>query len=198
MYNLIELPYCKVLMLERWNAQSGRYFIAYRALNNFSSALGLPVIDEFATFSSPIFFCPTPLLGKIYNAGISLGHHRDPEMGIDLGWPPLVVGYDASFDLPANWEDHLLSTIKNAQVQRSRGAGEYQLKKLRIETTEIFITDAPLLPKQLKRLAQTSDAPLSISISIGNRLSSQKNAAPLSIKTASEAILGQIMAMGSN
>jgi hypothetical protein len=195
MYNLVELPYCTVLLVEKWNAPSGRYFIAYRTDENFSSAIGLPVIDEFATFSSPIFFCPTPLLGKIYNVGISLGHHRDPEMGIDLGWPPLVVGYDASFDLPSKWEDELLSSIKNAEVQRSGGADGYQLKKLKIETSEIFVTDAPLLPKQLRRLANKSNASFSIAISIGNRLKAQENSSPLSLKVASEALLREILAM---
>ncbi len=199
MYTLVELPFCKVLMVEAWNAPSGRYFLAYRALDNFRSAMGLPVIDEFATFSSPIFFCPNPILGKIYNAGITLGHHRDPEMGIDLGWPPLVIGHDASEpELPENWEEQLLVSIKKAEVQRSGGAEAYQVKKLKIESAELFITDAPLLPKQLSRLAQKSDAPFSVALSIGNRLTSQKNATPLTLNAASEALLTQIIGMTGN
>ncbi len=196
MFTLVELPFCKVLMVEAWNAPVGRYFIAYRALDNFSAAIGLPVIDEFGTFSSPIYFCPTPLIGKIYNAGITLGHNRDPEMGIDLGWPPLVIGNDAQLpELPENWENDLLIAVKKAEVQRGGGAEEYQLKKLKVENTEVYVTDAPLLPKQLKRLAQQSDASFSIALSIGNRLISQKNSAPLSVEVASEASLSQILAL---
>jgi hypothetical protein len=187
-------------MIEPWNAPRGRYFIAYRALNNFRSVLGLPVIDEFATFSSPIFFSPTPILGKIYNAGISLGHKRDPEMGIDLGWPPVVVGYDApSPELNERWEQQLLEEIQKAGEQGSGGAGEqkaigeYEVRVLKVGECEIFGTNAPLLPKQLRRIAQLSNAPFSIAFSTGNRLTAQKNAQPLVVTAASEAALNKIM-----
>ncbi len=200
MFTLIETPYCKVLMIESWNAARGRYFISYRALNDFRSALGLPVIDEFATFSSPIFFCHTPILGKIYNAGIYLGHKSDPEMGIDLGWPPLVVGYQAPApELKESWEQELLEEIMKAEEQGSRGAGEitaiedYEMRRLQIGECEIFATDAPLLPKQLQRIAQLSYAPFSIAFSTGNRLAAQKNAQPLSVQAASEVVLAKIL-----
>ena len=208
MFTLLETPYCKVLMIEPWNAPRGRYFISYRALNDFRSALGLPVIDEFATFSSPIFFCPTPILGKIYNAGISLGHKRDPEMGIDLGWPPLVIGYQAPApELKENWEQDLLKEIMKAEGQRSGGAqeqesggagekitiDEYEVRKLKIGECEIFATNAPLLPKQLQRIAQLSTAPFSLAFSTGNRLTAQKNAQPLAVQAASEAALMKIV-----
>jgi hypothetical protein len=200
MFNLIETSFCKVLMIEQWNAARGRYFISYRALNNFRSVLGLPVIDEFATFSSPIFFCPTPILGKIYNAGISLGHKRDPEMGIDLGWPPVVVGYDAADpELQENWEKELLEEIQKAGEPGSGGAGEqktigeYEVRKLKVGECEVFATNAPLLPKQLHRIAQLSNAPFSIAFSTANRLTSQKNAQPLVVTAASEAVLSKII-----
>jgi hypothetical protein len=187
-------------MIEPWNAPGGRHFISYRALDNFRSVLGLPVIDEFATFSSPIFFCPTSILGKIYNAGISLGHKRDPEMGIDLGWPPVVVGYDAPApELKESWEKELLEEIQKAGEQGSRGAGEiitvddYEVRKLKIGECEVFVTNAPLLPKQLQRIAQLSNAPFSIAFSTGNRLTAQKNAQPLTIQVASEAALRSII-----
>jgi hypothetical protein len=200
MFNLIETPYCKVLMIEPWNAPRGRYFVSYHALNDFRSALGLPVIDEFATFSSPIFFCPTPILGKIYNAGISLGHKRDPEMGIDLGWPPLVVGYQVPApELKESWEQELLEEIQKAGEQEGKGAGEittideYEIRRLQIGECEIFATNAPLLPKQLQRIAQLSNAPFSIAFSTGNRLTAQKNAQPLTVQAASEAVLMKIV-----
>lgn len=187
-------------MIEAWNAPRGRYFISYRALNNFRSVLGLPVIDEFATFSSPIFFCPTPILGKIYNVGISLGHKRDPEMGIDLGWPPVVVGYDAPApELKESWEQELLEEIQKPEGQRSRGAeeqitiDEYEVRKLQIGEGEVFATNAPLLPKQLQRITQLSNTPFSIAFSTGNRLTAQKNAAPLTVQAVSEAALGKIL-----
>jgi hypothetical protein len=200
MFTLIETNYCKVLMIEPWNPPPGRYFISYRALNDFRSVLGLPVIDEFATFSSPIFFCPTPILGKIYNAGISLGHKRDPEMGIDLGWPPVVIGYEASVpELNEGWEQQLLAEIMKAGEQRGKGAGEittvdeYEVRRLEIGGCEIFATNAPLLPKQLQRIAQISNAPFSIAFSTGNRLAAQKNAQPLTLQVASEATLRKIV-----
>jgi hypothetical protein len=200
MFNLIETPSCKVLLIEPWNSPRGRYFISYRALNDFRSVLGLPVIDEFATFSSPIFFCPTPILGKIYNAGISLGHKRDPEMGIDLGWPPLVVGYQAPApELKESWEQELLEEIQKAGEQRGKGAGEittiedYEMRRLQVGECEIFATNAPLLPKQLQRIAQLSNASFSIAFSTGNRLTSQKNAQPLVVKVASEGTLIKII-----
>src|SRR5437867_3451671 len=89
-----ELPFCKMLMREAWNAPAHRYFIAYSARQNFRNVLGLPVIDEFATISSPIFFAAPPMLGKIYNVGITLGHKRSPDMDIDTGWPPLCIGIE--------------------------------------------------------------------------------------------------------
>jgi hypothetical protein len=198
MFNLIETPFCKVLLIEPWNAPGGRYFISYRALDNFRSVLGLPVIDEFATFSSPIFFCPTPILGKIYNAGISLGHKRDPEMGIDLGWPPLVIGYGATApELKDQWEQEMLEEIIKAEGQMSGGAevtvDEYVVRKLQIGECEVFATNAPLLPKQLQRIAQLGNAPFSVAFSTGNRLTSQKNAQPLTVQAASEAVLTKIL-----
>lgn len=200
MFTLLETPYCKVLMIEPWNSPRGRYFIAYRALNNFHAVLGLPVIDEFATFSSPIFFCPTSILGKIYNAGISLGHKRDPEMGIDLGWPPTVVGYDAPApELKESWEKELLEAIMKEGEKGGTGEGEiitvddYEVRKLSIGECEVFASNAPLLPKQLQRIAQLSNAPFSIAFSTGNRLITQKNAQPLVVTAASERALNKII-----
>ena len=187
-------------MIEAWNAPRGNYFISYRALNNFRSVLGLPVIDEFATFSSPIFFCPTLILGKIYNAGISLGHKRDPEMGIDLGWPPVVIGYEALVpELEESWEQALLDEIMKAGEKGGKGAGEqkaigeYEVRILKVGECEVFATNAPLLPKQLQRIAQLSNSPFSIAFSTGNRLTAQKNAQPLVVTAASEGALSKII-----
>lgn len=192
----IDLPYCKVFMTERWNAPAGRYFIAYQSKNHFRHVLGLPVIDEFATVSSPLFFCHSDLIGKIYNAGISLGHKRDPEMGIDLGWPPLVVGsLDSPAALPQNWEEQLLDEIMKAEFpeEGNRESEEADLQKIRIGNCELFATNLPLLPKQLRRICQISNAPFSIALSTGNRVHSQENTASVKVKCASEAVLADIL-----
>ncbi len=197
-FDLIELPFCKVIQIGAWNDPAHRYFLAYRAEGTFRQVMGLPVVDEFATFSSPLFFSPESILGKIYNAGISLAHLRDPEMGIDLGWPPLCVGTrEPEPELPADWEKGLLEKIK-AGVQRSRGAGEnvvegYQLQKTRITNIDVYATDAPLLPKQLKRICQLSNNPFNIAFSIGNKLTPQQNAAPHTLGALSEATLKKIL-----
>lgn len=201
----LDLPFCKVLMIERWNAPAGRYFIAYQSKHDFRHVLGLPVIDEFATFSSPIFFTHHTLIGKLYNAGISLGHKRDPEMGIDLGWPPLVVGSQGEeINLPDQWEEQLMDAIMEAEVPEEEAAGKQapdlkslkkqsDFEKTRIGECEIFATKVPLLPKQLRRICQQSNAPFSIAFSTGNRLTSQQKGASMKIKCASEAVLSDIL-----
>jgi hypothetical protein len=191
----IDLPYCKVLMIEKWNAPAGRYFIAYRSQGDYRHVLGLPVIDEFSSFSSPIFFAPYQLIGKIYNAGISLGHKRDPEMGIDLGWPPLVVGYNQPEPiLPHRWEEHLLETIANAGGgAQEKGFANKGNQRIRIGECDIFETEVPLLPKQLRRICQLSDQPFAIAFSSGNRLIAAENSAPIKVQAASETVLSDIL-----
>ncbi len=122
MFRLVSLPFCRAVLAGGWNAPGERYFIAYRRERGFRVLLGHAVVDEFATFSSPLFFAPAPILGKIYDAGITLAHRRDPEMGIDFGWPPLCVGLDAPEpDLPEGWEETLLRAI---QVAPEPGEGD--------------------------------------------------------------------------
>lgn len=195
-FDLLELPFCKVLRIGAWNEGAHRYFIAFHAQNDFRHVLGLPVIDEFATFSSPIFFAPIPILGKIYNAGISLGHKRDPEMSIDLGWPPLCVGYEAPApQLPAYWEAALLAEVQGsggAEEQGSKGAEGYEVQRITIGETEVFGTDAPLMPKQLRRIAQNGSARFRIAFATGNRLTRAAKAAPLSLLSLSEAELTKL------
>jgi hypothetical protein len=71
--------------------------------------------------------------------------------------------------------------------------GEYEIRKLKVGECEIFATNAPLLPKQLQRIAQLSNAAFSIAFSTGNRLTAQKNAQPLVVTAASEAALNKII-----
>lgn len=199
-FDVIETEYCKVLRTGPWNAPSRSFFIAYFAENHFRHVLGLPVIDEFATFSSPVFFAPIPILGKIYNAGITLGHKRDPDMGIDLGWPPLCVGYEAPApELPQGWESDLLAKIQSTwsvtatDERGSAGAEEYEVQWITIGETEVFATTAPLLPKQLRRIAETGTAKFRIAFATGNSLSRMKNAAPMNITLVSEGVFNQLL-----
>lgn len=204
-FHCIELPFCKVLMMDPWNAPAHRYFIAYNAREDFRYVLGLPVIDEFATFSSPIFFTPNPLLGKMYNAGISLAHLRDPDMGMETGWPPLCIGIDKPApELPPDWEQTLIQRLQSTKFEPPEVNGSvvdllsasvegFKLQGGRIGQSTIFATNAPLLPRQLKRVAQMADSPFAIAFSTGNRIASPDDPAPLVINALSEETLRRIL-----
>lgn len=198
LFDLIELPFCKIILIEAWNAPAHRYFLAYRAQDSFRHVLGLAVVDEFATFSSPIFFAPAPILGKIYNAGVSLGHLRDPEMAIDTGWPPLCVCADMpASELPEKWEEKMLDALKSGRRSGHDGllekVDDYSIRYVEIHGTSVYATDAPLLPKQLQRICQLSKLPFSIAFATGNRITRQhEEGTPLSIRALSEASLKRI------
>jgi hypothetical protein len=173
---LVALPFCRVAMVAPWNEPAARRFVAYRCRDGFPCLLGHPVIDEFATISSPIFFGPRALAGKLYNAGLSLGHRRDPEMGIDLGWPPLVVGLGSgpAPDLTADWEEQLLDalmavpaggeSLAAADAFSRRQVGGASLERAVCGEAVLWATDAPLLPKQLGRLCEVSRRPLALAL----------------------------------
>ncbi len=55
---------------------------------------GLEVAEDFGTFSSPIVLCNATTVGAAYDALITRGYRRDPELPADDGWPPLVIGID--------------------------------------------------------------------------------------------------------
>jgi len=197
MIRLVKLPFCTAVMLDVWDASPSRYFAAYSCSGSYRWLLGHPVIDEFATISSPIFLAPRSLLGKIYNAGISLGHQRDPEMGIDLGWPPFCVGLDAPApELPSNWEARLLDAVA-AEGASGEGAGdtlpirrgrleEHEVECLKVGEASIFVTSAPLLPKQLGYLCKAGLTPLVVAVSVGNRLERVSEGKPRSVTALSQ------------
>jgi hypothetical protein len=189
LFNVISVPPFSAILVEGWNAPAHRYFIAYRALGNFRHVFGLPVVDEFATFSTPIFFGPAPLLGELYNVGITLGHQRNPEMPIDQGWPPICVGIEIDQKPSFGWQDELLNAIKKVQPQHP--ASEPMIQRHRIGSADILATNTPLLPRQLERLCQISTSPLCIAFSTGNRISGQKGKL-LTIQAASEATLNTL------
>ncbi len=190
-------------MVERWDAPAGRYFLAYRAGLGYRWLLGHPVVDEFATFSSPIFFAPKPLLGKIYNAGISLGHRRDPEMAIDLGWPPLCVGLDLPAPaLPEDWEERLLAALTRdsaaegsdaERTVRTRQVGGDELSSCRVGEATVLATSAPLLPHQLLHLCEAAGGPLAMAFSTGNRVARPGEGVSQVLRAVSESRLRELM-----
>lgn len=195
-FDLIEVGALKAVLVEEWNAPPHRYFLAWRSLGDFRHVIGLPVVQEFATFSSPIFFSPVPLLGKIYNAGLTLGHGRSHDMDIDMGWPPLCIGVEgASPDLPENWETKLLDGIKSpAGKGNAQEVDGYLLQAIEAGQTSVYATNAPLLPRQLLRLCQISKLPFSVAFATGNRITRQKNATPVQLQAVSESQLQKLIA----
>jgi hypothetical protein len=197
MIRLVTLPFCTVVMLDVWDAPPSRYFAAYRCSGFYRWLLGHPVIDEFATISSPIFLTPRALLGKIYNAGLSLGHQRDPEMGIDQGWPPLCVGLEVPApELPGDWEARLLEALAAdgapgegtgvANAVRRRSFGEHAVECVQLGEACLVITSAPLLPKQLSHLCEAGSSAVVVAVSLGNKLERVIEGAPHSVNALSQ------------
>jgi hypothetical protein len=193
-------------MLDAWNAAPHRYFAAYRRRDD-RRLLGHSVIDEFHTLSSPIFFAPHSLLGKVYDAGISLGHRRDPAMAIDQGWPPLCIGLEEGLneaaEPPADW-DHVLQAVIEEPAGRADTAwrepavrradvGPHHIEWVPIGEAGLFVTSAPLLPKQLGRLCEAAASMVSVAVSTGNRIQRAVRGAPLSVTALSENRLQELV-----
>ena len=197
----IRLPFCDVLKLERWNAPAGSYFAALRTRHGFRWMLGQVVLQEFGTLSSPVFLAPRALLGKIYDAGITLGHRRDREMSLDLGWPPLCIGLDAqSVELPPDWQRQLLDAIESGTDARAAAPPETRvvgetLALASFDTADrsnrvtIIATTAALLPVQLARLCDLDDSGLTLAIATGNRVTRQLGGRPQRITVCSQSRL---------
>jgi hypothetical protein len=204
----VRLPFCDVVMTEDWDAPPGRRFAAFRARHGFRWMLGHVVLEEFGTISSPIFLAPRPLLGKIYDVGISLGHRRDREMSVDLGWPPLCIGVEGEApELPDAWQaqflDAVMSGVSTAgipslSVQR-RVAGGDALEVLRFPAAEragsvcIVACSAPLLPQHLGRLCDLDDSGLTLAFATGNRVTRQQNATAQRVTATSESRLSALV-----
>jgi hypothetical protein len=197
LFSLIELPFCKAILVDDWNSPRHRYFLAYANRDDFTHALGLPVVDEYCTFSSPIFFAAPTALGKIYNAGLTLCAKRSPDSDIDQGWPPLCIGTsDLESELPADFEAKLLGAIQSRNGKphsEPAKVGDYEFETIQVGQILVFATNAPLLPGQLRRVCQRMDPPFSIAFSIANRITRQKNGQPLQMSAVSEKILSEIL-----
>ena len=205
--DLIAVGNCRILRWEAWNAPAGRWFFSYRTRGDYRWLMGHAVVDEFATVSGPLFFSPADQLGKIYNAGISLGHRRDPEMAVDQGWPPFCAGIKLPAGVQAtDPEPAILAALLSPPAFVAPAAPEIQLEseKLSDRTLELwrfgneiscFATDAPLLPRQLRRLCDVGNASLTLALSLGNRLPRLRTGALGQAQSASEAVFTELLAL---
>ena len=204
--DLITAGGCRVLRWEAWDAPAGRWFFSYRTRADYRWLMGHAVVDEFATVSAPLFFSRPEQLGRIYNAGISLGHRRDPELGIDQGWPPFCAGIQLPEGEPDVDPEPAILTALLTPPQFAAPAGareiQFQSEKLSDRTLELwrfgseiscFATDAPLLPRQLRRLCDIGDTSLTLALSLGNRLSRLRKGEPGQVQSSSEAVLGDLL-----
>jgi len=208
LFHIVSMPFCQVLMLEDWDAEPGRFYVAYHAHGHFTKLLGQGVVDEFRTISGPVFLSPASIMGGIYDAGMRLADARDVEAPIDQGWPPLTIGIEAdSPDRPSDWQQQVLSAIQNREStgtapwdsqSAEHAAGDYKVSALHSSVEDqkaasVFVTDAPLLPQQLARLAEVGSSDIDVAISTGNRLSRVENAALHQVETVSERQLSDII-----
>jgi len=186
-----------------------KYFIGRFAVDSGDAMSGLGVAEDFGTFSSPIVLAPAPVVGRVYEAMIRYGLERDPGLGTETGWPPVVVGVDDTLhnDVAATYgqltQAHAQQALDDARTGKmgigdvgigsglqafgyqgglgtaSRLVGDYttgillavnggRAGTLRIggyalpagseaegpeNFAAVIATDAPLIPRQLDRLA---------------------------------------------
>jgi D-aminopeptidase len=195
---------------------------------------GLAVLEDFGTLSSPIVLCNSTTVGVAYDALITLGHRRDPDLPTDEAWPPVVIGIDDGYlnnlRLRKVTHDDVLRAVLEARggvpargsvgigrglsafgAKGGVGCGSRALKlgdaryvvgallaanggaraadtvrSLAPSFVAVLATDAPLLPEQLRGLAEAAlrgldgalggsgsggggdDARLSLAFSTGN------------------------------
>jgi len=206
--DLIAAGGCRILRWEAWDAPAGRWFFSYRARADYRWLMGHAVVDEFTTVSAPLFFSHPEQLGRIYNTGITLGHRRDAELDLDQGWPPFCAGIHSQDDeRDINPEPALLAALLTPPgFTAPEGVREvrFQSGKLSDRTLEqwrigsevsCFATDAPLLPRQLRRLCDVGDCPLTMALSLGNRLP-RLHAGDLGrVQTVSENVVGDLLTL---
>ncbi len=196
------LPGCLALVPQGAGA-AGRWFAAWSGRGGARWLLGQGVLDEFGTFSSPLLLAHPANLGRLYDAGLTLAQRRDPEMPLDAGWPPLCVGAEVlERGVPADWEERIVAVVQgegSAAAEQARPlhffvVGGWNLEGLAIGEVAILATDAPLLPRQLRRLAAAARPPFALAFSTGNRLAGTTGGAPLAVRVASEATAGALAA----
>ena len=190
------LPYCTVVVPEPLDSGRGRLFAGYHARAGARWLLGQGVLDEFGTLSSPIWIAPADLIGSMYDFGIAFGFELDPELPIDGGWPPVCIGLDQPAPpLPPDWEGELAAAIRAAGPRPPGGGLErlridgYRLDRFRIGEAAVLETDAPLLPHQLRRLAEASAAACALAVSTAQRVTRSHGGEPARFAVASESVV---------
>lgn len=124
----------------------GRWFAALVTTWPPRPLLGRAVIDEFGTLSSPVYLVAPDRVGVVYDAALADAFSRDPDLPIDAGWPPLVIGVrPESDDLPIP---------KRGSGQTSSNPVQFSSQSEVRGDVLVLATDAPLLPRQLRRLAR--------------------------------------------
>lgn len=198
------IPGCVAVVPMHVGAASGRFFGAWSSVGRGARLLGQGVLDEFGTFSSPVLLCHPTNLGRVYDAGLSLAHRRDPELPLDAGWPPLCVGTEAlDRNLACGWQDRLIEALAAASLDASlleiegletsrQTIGAWRLAAFSAQDAAVVATDAPLLPRQLRRLAAAASRPLALAFATGNRLTRSPAGAPLAVRVASEATVDEL------
>lgn len=203
------LPFATIVGVAGPVVPRRRYLAAYRVHGEPLPVLGQAVIDEFRTISAPICLVPRNLAGKIYDRGLALSFARDPDMGIDSGWPPLVVGLPiATPALPADWTTAFDDAYGGAEadtgapllpVERwSVAADGFVVTVVRQPGATVLATDAPMLPRQLGRLAESqsvASAPggVVIAVGLGNFLQSRDQGPPQDVPFLAESAVAKIL-----
>lgn len=195
----VALPWVTALLLEPAGAPAGRRYAAVRGEGGGPRVLGLGVLEEFGTLSSPIFVAPRAAAGAVYDAGIGLAHRRDPELPLDAGWPPLVLGLDLPPpELPADAEERLLAALAAGEgtepppTTTTVEAAGHRLEVVRFHGAAVLATDAPLLPRQLAALAAAA-FPFAVAVATGNRLTASEDGRPAEVHVAAEATVAALV-----
>lgn len=133
---------------------------------------------------------------------------RDVEAPIDQGWPPLTIGIDVKVpDRNGQWRDDMLSALQSGSgkgsppwenKRRSSAADQYKIQSVKCvlggrTVACIIVTDAPMLPEQLDRLADTGDSPITVAVSVGNRLPRVQNGEWHEVDVISEQVLAVVV-----
>ncbi len=200
---LAGVPGCVALVPVGAGAGPGRFFGAWESAGRGGRLLGQGVLDEFGTLSSPVLLCHPMNLGRVYDAGLTLAHRRDPELPIDAGWPPLCVGTAAlPPDLALEWQERLFAALASADpdslleigvdAASELVIGSWRLTALAWSDAAVVATDAPLLPRQLRRLAAAVPGVLTVAFATGNRLAGSSRGVPLAVRVASEATVDEL------
>jgi len=188
----VALPWVTALLVEPASAPAGRWYAAVRGEGAGPRVLGLGVLEEFGTISSPIFLAPRAVLGEVYDAGIALAHRRDPELPLDAGWPPLVIGLDLPVpDLPPDAEERLLAALAAGEGTETPPAtttvevAGHRLETVRFPGATVIATDAPLLPRQLAALSAAA-SPFAVAVATGNRVTAADGAGTVEVRVAAQ------------